>query len=344
MTERQRIHFIDMARGIGIILVVLGHILSPWDKPFNGNDVLRDYIYSFHMALFFIISGVLIYNAVSGKELTIEYLKGKILSLTKKLLVPYFLWSCIYFVLSHTTLSGKSDVIEWIICIVTFRGRAPIWFLGALFWSEVAAFIIIYYTKQSKKHFCIIMFIITITVVVSSMIYHPETIKSVFIDYVIVSVFRGFMCLFFILVGYMIAGVLLQKIHHIYKLILGILMSFGSSVLLNIVFSIKCNFHTYNIKNVYAYLLSGIAGALFVLLICKLINSFIRVKTLELIGKNTMGIMCLHYIPMPFIPYSASICSYVGITGAKAFLFTFCFVLGGSLICTLILKKFRLVY
>ena len=296
------------------------------------------------MALFFIISGVLIYNSALGKKLTKEYLKGKVLSLIKKLLIPYFLWSCIYFVFSHPTLNEKEDIVEWISCILTFRGRAPIWFLGALFWSELVAFLIIYYVKQNKKHVCIVIVITAIIAVVSSMIYHPETIKSVFIDYLIVSVFRGFLCLFFVLIGYMIAGCILQKVHHVYKLVLGSLLSFGLSVLLNTLFSIKCNFHTYNIKNMCVYLLSGIAGALFVLLICKLINNYFRVKALELIGGNTMGIMCLHYIPMPFIPYSASICSYVGMTGASAFLFTLCFVLGGSLICTIILKKVRLVY
>ena len=42
----KRIHYLDYAKGIAIILVVLGHIFS------GGN--IKTYIYSFHMPLFFI--------------------------------------------------------------------------------------------------------------------------------------------------------------------------------------------------------------------------------------------------------------------------------------------------
>lgn len=44
---QQRFKEIDIAKGIGITLVVLGHLTTP----------LHDYIYSFHMPLFFILSG-----------------------------------------------------------------------------------------------------------------------------------------------------------------------------------------------------------------------------------------------------------------------------------------------
>ena len=47
----KRIEWIDIAKGIGIILVVIGHI--------SQIEVLNDIIYSFHMPLFFIISGYL---------------------------------------------------------------------------------------------------------------------------------------------------------------------------------------------------------------------------------------------------------------------------------------------
>jgi fucose 4-O-acetylase-like acetyltransferase len=45
-----RVGWIDFCKGIGIFLVVLGHILR---------DVIAvDYIYSFHMPLFFFLSGL----------------------------------------------------------------------------------------------------------------------------------------------------------------------------------------------------------------------------------------------------------------------------------------------
>jgi fucose 4-O-acetylase-like acetyltransferase len=46
-----RLEWIDVARGIGIIAVVAGHV---WTK-----GALRDALYSFHMPLFFLLSGLL---------------------------------------------------------------------------------------------------------------------------------------------------------------------------------------------------------------------------------------------------------------------------------------------
>jgi fucose 4-O-acetylase-like acetyltransferase len=48
---RERIEWVDAARGIGIVAVVVGHV---WTK-----GVLRDAVYSFHMPLFFLLSGYL---------------------------------------------------------------------------------------------------------------------------------------------------------------------------------------------------------------------------------------------------------------------------------------------
>lgn len=63
----------DVLKGIGIILVILGH-MGLWNE----------FIYSFHMPLFFFLSGVL-YKNRTCKEL-ISYIK-------LRLLIPYLIWS-----------------------------------------------------------------------------------------------------------------------------------------------------------------------------------------------------------------------------------------------------------
>lgn len=50
MDMTKRLEWIDIAKGIAIILVVLGHA--------TGASVVGKYIYCFHMPLFFIISGM----------------------------------------------------------------------------------------------------------------------------------------------------------------------------------------------------------------------------------------------------------------------------------------------
>lgn len=51
MDSIKRIDWIDVAKGIGIILMVMGHTSMP--------DAINRWIYSFHMPLFFLLSGLL---------------------------------------------------------------------------------------------------------------------------------------------------------------------------------------------------------------------------------------------------------------------------------------------
>ncbi len=50
--DEKRLDYIDALRGFGIILVVLGHLHF-------GHNMLHQYIYAFHMPLFFLVSGYL---------------------------------------------------------------------------------------------------------------------------------------------------------------------------------------------------------------------------------------------------------------------------------------------
>ena len=47
--DKKRIKYIDIARGIAIILMVIGHVIEA--------GLGRNIIYSFHMVLFIIVSG-----------------------------------------------------------------------------------------------------------------------------------------------------------------------------------------------------------------------------------------------------------------------------------------------
>lgn len=53
LKKNERIVWIDIAKGIAILLVVLGHNL-------NEENVLRMCVYSFHVPLFLIIGGFFI--------------------------------------------------------------------------------------------------------------------------------------------------------------------------------------------------------------------------------------------------------------------------------------------
>lgn len=91
VASSQRIHWIDIAKGIGIILVSFGHIRngdgqSVWlpalDTPIN-------IIYLFHMPLFFFLGGL----TFSSRRQFPDFLKVK----AKTLLIPYYIFS-LYFI------------------------------------------------------------------------------------------------------------------------------------------------------------------------------------------------------------------------------------------------------
>lgn len=45
---------IDIAKGIGMIFVLIGHLQVP--------SILKNYLYSFHMPLFFFLGGTIYYS------------------------------------------------------------------------------------------------------------------------------------------------------------------------------------------------------------------------------------------------------------------------------------------
>lgn len=143
----QHITWIDTAKGLGLLLVILGHLHAPF---------LSSWIYTFHMPLFFILSGIVF----SGTKYSfVEFLRRRI----KTLVVPYFclgtvifLWyACIYYI------QGKSSE-EYVLMLKEFllqRHYWTIWFLAALFFTEIIYYCINWITKSKLLFSSIISFL-----------------------------------------------------------------------------------------------------------------------------------------------------------------------------------------
>ena len=81
--NNKRFEWIDILKGIGIILVVVGHSNFSFAKATTAMFIQK-YIYSFHMPLFFFVSG---YLFVKDKYSNFKrFLRVK----TKTLMIPYF--------------------------------------------------------------------------------------------------------------------------------------------------------------------------------------------------------------------------------------------------------------
>ena len=84
-----RTAWVDLAKGIGIILVVYGHVLrGNLDLRANPLWAVQDrWIYAFHMPLFFVVSGLFLWRSIQ---------RGRGLFLRQRwwqMVYPYLLWS-----------------------------------------------------------------------------------------------------------------------------------------------------------------------------------------------------------------------------------------------------------
>lgn len=133
---------VDIARGIGIALVVLGHAWVGLGGAL-GPDVARDaaliFVYTFHMALFFVLSGA--FAARSASEPRAAFVRR----LWRGFVHPYLLWSLIllgtgYLMRGHTnTPVERLDPVA-----ILYRPPAVMWFLYVL----LGAFVLLRVTAR----------------------------------------------------------------------------------------------------------------------------------------------------------------------------------------------------
>jgi fucose 4-O-acetylase-like acetyltransferase len=131
MGTNRRIDFLDIAKGIGIILVVMGHYVPHSTEP----RLLFNWIYSFHMPLFFFISGLLFTDKPANRGGYKSFTIRKI----RSLIVPYILFSIIQFILNiieKEPVGIKGALLHgW--------GTNPLWFIACLFEMELAHYFIL---------------------------------------------------------------------------------------------------------------------------------------------------------------------------------------------------------
>lgn len=137
---KKRIDWIDVAKGIAIILMIIGHTI-----PYNNLIIL---IFSFHMPLFVILSGITYKPPINKENLKINFKKY-----FKKLFLPYaiVLLTCtsIRILINYQDVSMPiflkeickaflwGNGCDYTFANISFTGIGPIWFLITLFLSKI---------------------------------------------------------------------------------------------------------------------------------------------------------------------------------------------------------------
>lgn len=130
--EKKRLDYLDMAKGVGIILVVIAH------STFTS-EAVQAFITAFHMPLFFIVSGMLLSHTGEEKKDMKTIVKRK----AGSILVPYVTFSIAYVIIDIASIILKPGKLTWVdvqrSCIefATLYGISVLWFMTALFFGEV---------------------------------------------------------------------------------------------------------------------------------------------------------------------------------------------------------------
>ena len=144
----QRLAYIDIAKGFAILAMLFGHTAP-------GDDV-NTWIFIFHMPLFFIVGGILLFYRTGGCFLSCVGLKQLFKNRCQNLLKPYIIF-CLFLCFFYTILSyiGRDGFpIQYYIRTVTFLGVDSLWFIPCYFWSEM----LFCYFLTKKKGQCLSLF------------------------------------------------------------------------------------------------------------------------------------------------------------------------------------------
>lgn len=167
---------IDIAKGLGIICVVVGHCIPDASSGQIMNPFLRNVfhiIYSFHMPLFFFLSGLFIKPIFSNKE-TIKFIKRRAI----RLMTPYFCVGLAYlpFKALLSSFANKPYNMDdfWKI-IIRVNPDGELWFLYTLFMIAIGVAVLL---RNQIQVYMVCLSLLLVLVV--PLIPLPNFLRSIF--------------------------------------------------------------------------------------------------------------------------------------------------------------------
>lgn len=261
-----RKQYVDYIKAIGIILVILGHINF-------ANDAVKEWIYAFHMPVFFFATGLVLKKENPCRSYLLKKFQG--------LVIPYLIWAFLYagFSFENAARIGYGSYYT----ISSAGSLTSLWFLPTMFIAVVICQLIL---KLSEKKLIIGIFAAG-TFVISIFLPRIEKGYPWCVDVSLLAVA-------FILFGY-----LFEKI--VNKITMGGIMIFLMGTALT--FTHRMNpivadsyvlMARMRIGNPVVFLITALGGCLMAYGAGKILESLgTRYKVLTFIGKNTLVIFAV---------------------------------------------------
>lgn len=269
----KRIDYIDAAKGGGILLIVLGHIVP---EIFTYCPI----IYCFWLPLFFVLSGI-VYNPIDKKRFIYKKLFN--------LLLPFIGWYFIsYLIIGIVRLIRRSiSLTEFLLSFLDVLQtndiyNIPLWFLLCLFWMNIL-FLLINKTNLVVQS----IYVITLAIVGS---FIPNVLY----------IGSALSCSPFFFVGILL-GKVIPKLSNRYDTII---------ILTSVLVGVICVFLNGTPPRLIYYSNSIASGNLLLIYVCgiSLVISVVFIfkrlkpsKTLLWLGKNNLIILVTHCLFAPFV-------------------------------------------
>lgn len=279
-TSKQRIEFIDLAKGLCILLVVSWHVDT--NNLLYCNDTIENFFKAFRMPLYFILSGVFL----SIKGIYFNFFQKKI----NKIIIPFIFFvtlTNIFFWIGKDLLGGYekgwfSGEFQWmsplIFCYEEFPStfnNQPIWFLPCLF----NAYMIYMLIDKLAKDKIITKLTLTIIISLSAYILSQQKINLPFyID-------SAMAATLYLLIGEMLrknSSLLVKNKYDNYNILFSV---FCFTLLYIILFITKGNSYY-----IFGYI-NGFIGALGILLFAK---HFKHIPVISYIGRYSIIMLGVH--------------------------------------------------
>lgn len=332
----KRIQWADAFRGLLILLIVYGHTAS------NG-DGLKHYVYSFHVAAFFFLSGYLFSDGSLGAW---DFIKKKF----KALMVPYYIFAVISIIIftflgSFASLKldvaiKSNEVYKSVLGMLYANGvhgymkwNLPLWFLPCMFVTQIMFYFVNASVSRliSKKGFYAVFMVATSLVLpfldyfvfrVRALPFHLES--SVF------------------LMPFFLSGACLRKSGINCKADTPITWAFcvfslASGALSALFMNCRVNYFLSSYGKLPVFYLSAfltLTGIVFIL-------PYLKSRILSFIGKNTMPVLLMHKFPVMFFQIMLS--SLFDLTGILHTITAVLVTLTSAALCLLagfIIQKF----
>ena len=140
---KKRIEYFDVAKALLIALVVIGHELQYANPAYDiiPYTLAQEFIGSFYMPAFFVISGLLFKPESLAERSWGEFILRRI----RTLVIPYFFFEMLAIVYKSLVLRSVS-IVEGLRLMVTFHCNVGAdWFLPAMFMADIIFFALVKY-------------------------------------------------------------------------------------------------------------------------------------------------------------------------------------------------------